>query len=93
MEGCSALERLLVDLLEDVEYVDGARLVEIFAQAVDRNTSRIDGLEARVGLVELGHDMSDDRLMWVALDERLLALEVRQAQLLQLAERLLQAVS
>jgi hypothetical protein len=75
-------------LADRIVGIDGAEVLEVVTAAVDRNTSRIDGLEARVDLVELGHDLSDERLMWVALDERLCRLEESDRELMHLLRRL-----
>lgn len=68
-------------LADRVVGVDGAELVDVVAHAVDRNTAHISDLAARVGVLELGHDLTDTDLMWVALDERLSRLEDHQIQL------------
>ena len=72
-----------MDRLRDrIEGVDASEVVELMSAAVDRNTARIEEAEARIDVLELGRDLTDEQLMWVALDERLSRLEGLLVQLL-----------
>ena len=77
-------------LADRIAGLDGPEIAEAVVSAVDRISARTDGIEARVDLLELGHDMSDERLMWVALDERLLRVEAQQVALLEAVREALQ---
>lgn len=68
-----------------VDTYEGVEPQEVLASLDDRIAGleqRVEGVDARLGLVELGHDLSDERLMWVSLDERLCRLEEQQSSLL-----------
>lgn len=62
-------------LRDRIEGVEASEVVELVSAAVDRNAARIDEVEARCDVLELGRDLTDTDLMWVALDERLSRLE------------------
>lgn len=76
-------------LRDRLEGVEASEVVELVSAAVDRNAARIDEVEARCDVLELGRDLTDTDLMWVALDERLLRVESQQESLLGAVRELL----
>lgn len=72
----------MAGLADRIEGIDGREVVHLVSAEVDRCTARLDDLELRTDVLELGHDLTDEQLMWVALDERLSRLEGLLIQLL-----------
>lgn len=82
-----------MDRLRDrIEGVDGAEVAVAISAVVDQHTARIEEAEARIDVLELGRDLSDEQLMWVALDERMGRLETEQAATRSAAESALRAL-
>lgn len=72
----SSRETFGVEKLRDrIEGVEAEEVVALVTEAVEHNSARLNDVELRVDVLELGRDLTDEQLMWVALDERLSRLE------------------
>jgi hypothetical protein len=82
---------LAVETIEErIGSMEGEEIARTLARAADRQRVELDNVAARVDVLELGRDLSDTDLMWVALDERLSRLESQQERVLLCVEQALQ---